>query len=135
MLRGPGEASSASTRESEARPKRAKVSVLKLSGVSLPGSIGSSPSEESRTAGSPALTSGPCSPSPAGRASLKRSASGPSSPAGVAASFETVAFAVSSSWLAVLCGPVDQGITSGATGSAAAGWLSTIAASSSPASL
>ena len=81
-----------------------------------PDSTGSSPSAESRTAGSPASISGPCSPSPAGSASRKRSSSGPSSPAGVASSLETVELAVSASWLAVLCGPVDQGITSGAVG-------------------
>ena len=76
--------------------------MLKRSGVSSEGLIGSSPSEESRTADRPDLISGPCSPSPAGRASRKRSAIGPSSPAGVPTSSETVEFAVSSSWLAVL---------------------------------
>src|SRR4029453_11712182 len=91
---------------------------------------GSPPAAEAPPAGSPASTSGPCPPRPAGRASRNRSSSGPSSPAGVASSFETVALAVSSSWLALLCGPVDHGMTSGAVGFARAGWLSTIAASS-----
>jgi hypothetical protein len=48
---------------------------------------------------------------------------------------EAVAIAVSVSWLAVLCGPVDHGTTSGGVGSAAAGWLSTIAPSRSSVSL
>ena len=131
----PGDESRARIRDSAARPNRSKVSLSKDSGASRPDSTGSSPSADSRTAGSPASTRGPCSPSPAGSASRKRSSSGPSSPAGIASSFETVELAVSASWLAVLCGPVDQGITSGAVGFSRAGWLSTIAASSREESL
>ena len=47
---------------------------------------------------------------------------------------ETVAAAVRASLMLVLSVPVDQGTTSGCTRSESAGWLSTIAASSSAAS-
>ena len=71
----------------------------------------------------------------AGSARRSRSRSGVSLPAFSPVSSETIAFAVSDSWIAVLWGPLENGTTSGGWGSAAAGWLITIAASSCSASV
>ena len=101
---------------------------------SRPGGGGSSPEDESRTESKPISTSGPCSPSAEGIASRKTSEIGPSSPAGCPASAAMVAAAVRASLMLVLSLPVDQGSIRGCSGSGAAGWLSTITASSSPAS-
>ena len=71
----PGEASRARISESAARPKRAKVSVSKDPGVSRPGSTGSSPSADSRTAGGRARSVGPGHPvRPGARAGRDRRA-------------------------------------------------------------
>ena len=113
----PGDESRARIRDSAARPKRSKrVAVEGLGRVAAGFDRQLAVGRQPHARAGRASISGPWSPSPAGSASRKRSSSGPSSPAGVASSFETVESAVSASWLAVLCGPVDQGITSGGGG-------------------
>ncbi len=89
-----------------------------MSGLTSPSSSrsgggGSSPEEESLTESKPISTSGPCSPSAEGIASLKMSVSGPSSPAGRSTSSETVTPAVRASLMLVLAVLVDQGSISG----------------------